>query len=117
MNLLLAIVPLIFVLPASGQHHLKDPQCLGAIHGVVIGQNGQPVKNLGIIVYPLGDDLDVVLARVKTDERGEYRFGDLCPGWYSTFVDDPEAGYFSGPHTYQFLYVSGSRKPELHPRG
>jgi hypothetical protein len=81
MNPILAIVPFIFALFASGQHHLKDTHCAGVIHGVVIAQDGRPAKDLGIVIYPLRSDLDVVLARVKTDDRGEYRFGDLCPGW------------------------------------
>ena len=112
MRLFLAIVPLLFALPASGQQHIQDPTCMGVIHGVVLGQDGEPVKGINVVLYPLGVGLGVVLPHAKTDQRGEYRFEQVCSGRFSVFVKDNEAGYpQSSPYMYQFLY--GRLAPEV----
>lgn len=112
MKRFLAIVPLLFAFPASGQHYPQEPQCRGVIHGVVLGQNGQPVSDLNVILYPLGVDLGVLLPQMKTDQRGEYRFEHVCSGRYSVFIEDEKAGYpYSSPYLNRFLY--GGRIPEV----
>ena len=71
MKPVLAIAPLLFGISALAQHSVHDTQCIGVIHGVAIGRDGQPVKGLKVILYPLGVDLAMVLPRTETDQRGE----------------------------------------------
>jgi hypothetical protein len=112
MKLFLAIVPLLFAFPASGQRHIQGPECKGVVHGVVLGRNGERVSGLDVTLYPLGVSLGVMLPHMKTGQRGEYRFEQLCSGRYSVFVTDPDAGYpYSSPYLNQFLY--GGRIPEV----
>lgn len=108
----LAIVPLLFALPSLGQNYIQDSTCKGVIHGVVLGQDGQPVGGVNVVLYPLGVGLGVALPHSTTDQRGEYRFVQVCSGTFSVFVKDNQAGYpQSSPYLYQFLY--GRRAPEV----
>jgi hypothetical protein len=112
MKFFLVVVPLLFALPASGQHNIQDPTCKGVIHGVVLGHDRQPVKGINVVLYPLGVGLGFVLPHAKTDQQGEYRFEQVCSGRFSVFVKDNEAGYSqSSPYMYQFLY--GRLSPEV----
>jgi hypothetical protein len=108
----LPIVALLFAFSASGQRHIQGPECKGVVHGVVLGQNGEPVSGLDVKLDPLGVGLSYVLPHMKTNQRGEYRFEQLCDGRYSVFVSDRDAGYpFSSSYINQFLY--GGRIPEV----
>jgi hypothetical protein len=108
----IAIVPLLFAFPTFGQHEIQGPECKGVVHGVVLGENGEPVNGLNVALDPLGVGLGYVLPHMKTNQRGEYRFEQLCDGRYSVFVSDRDAGYpYSSSYMNQFLY--GSRIPEV----
>lgn len=112
MKLFLATVLLSFALPASGQNYPQETQCKGVVHGVVLRQNGQPVGDLNVVLFPIGVDLAIVLPQMKTDQQGEYRFEHVCPGRYSVLVEDEKAGYpLSSPYLNWFLY--GTRVPEV----
>src|SRR5271169_897853 len=112
MNLIFVIVPFLIASPTFGQRHFQGPECKGVVHGVVLGQNGEPVSGLDVTLDPLGVDLSFVLPHMKTDERGEYRFEQVCPGRYSIFWTDEEGGYpRSSSNLNQFLY--GGRIPQV----
>jgi hypothetical protein len=53
MKLVIAIVPLLFALPASGQRHIQGPDCKGVVYGAVLGQNDEPVNGFDVTLYPL----------------------------------------------------------------
>jgi hypothetical protein len=111
-KLFLAIAPFLFAFPTLGQHEIQGPECKGVIHGVVLGQDGKPASDLDVTLDPLGIGLSYLLPHMKTNQRGEYRFEQLCDGRYSVFVSDTDAGYhFSSSYINQFLY--GSRIPEV----
>lgn len=113
-KLFLAIAPFLFAFPTFGQHEIQiqGPECKGVIHGVVLGQDGKPASDLDVTLDPFGIGLSYLLPHMKTNQRGEYRFEQLCDGRYSVFVSDTDAGYpFSSSYINQFLY--GSRIPEV----
>lgn len=65
----------------------KSPQCKGVIHGIVSDQQGRPVPGTSVVLSPLGEDLDIVLPKVGTNQSGEYRFTHVCPGRYTVLPD------------------------------
>jgi|GEM_PF-673824 hypothetical protein len=112
MKLFVAIASFLFALPAFGQRHIQGPECKGVVHGVVLGRDGETVSSLDVTLYPLGVSLSYMLPHMKTSQRGEYRFEQLCSGRYSVFVTDTDAGYpLSSPYLIQFLY--GGRIPQV----
>lgn len=96
---------------AFGQCRLGAEECRGSIHGTLIGQDGQPWSDIGLVLEPVGD-YDYVLPRTKTDERGQYRFSDVCIGFWGVFVQDEKNGYpFAGRLMNFFLY--GVHPPQI----
>jgi hypothetical protein len=89
------------------------------IHGIVLGQDRQPAKRIGLTAEPLGVALGAKLPNTRTNDAGEYRFENV-PWWgkYTVYADDEDAGYSSfstGP-------VADSAPPEVevtaeHPEG
>ncbi len=64
----------------------------GALHGRVIDAQGDPLS--GVAVTPIravfdnhGEKTWSALSTVKTDDRGEFRYGSLIPALYSLKVD------------------------------
>jgi len=97
--------------PYTGKAQGQQPNCKGVVHGVVLSQGGKPLGGIGLILEPVGD-YDYLLPRVKTDQRGEYRFEGVCDGSWGVFVEDKEAGYpHSGRYMNWFLY--GVRSPQV----
>src|SRR6267143_4939748 len=99
-KLLLAIATLLFAFPAFGQNYIgrnerHETQCKGAIHGVVLGRDGKPWSGISLVLKP-ARDYNYVLPRVKTGQRGEYRFEEVCSGKWGVFVEDKEAGLSRG---------------------
>lgn len=95
----------------SGANQPNDPECHGSIHGTVVRQDGQPWANLGLVLEPAGD-YDYVLPRAKSDERGHYRFLNVCVGSWGVFVEDKSEGYpFAGRLMTRFLY--GTRAAQI----
>jgi 5-hydroxyisourate hydrolase-like protein (transthyretin family) len=82
-----------------------EPVAKGAIYGKVIDQHGQPAKEIGLMVYPLGVSLGAALPHTRTDQNGQFRFPSI-PWWgrYTVFASDEEAGYS--------LYSTGPNGPE-----
>lgn len=66
------------------------------IHGIAVGQDRQPAKQIGLTAEPLGVGLGAILPHTKTNDVGEYRFENL-PWWgkYTVYADDEDAGYSS----------------------
>ena len=63
----------------------------GLIHGVVIADTGDPVQDATVRLYPRSHDHGVgvrITAPLseKTDDTGEYEFGNLAPGDYMLAV-------------------------------
>ena len=86
-------VVLLLLAGASAQQNDKS-RPNGVIHGIAIGQDGQPATRIGLTAQPLGVGLGAKLPHVRTNDAGEYRFENL-PWWgrYTVYVDDQEAGY------------------------
>jgi len=109
MKIFCAAIPLLLALSAFGQGHISkqhrpETQCHGVIHGVVIGQDGEPFGGVTLILEPAGD-YNYVLPETKTDQKGEYRFERVCGGKWGVFVRDKDVGYpQSGRQLYRFLY-------------
>jgi hypothetical protein len=72
----------------------ENPPPDGVIYGIVIGQDGQPAKGIGLTAYPLGVAVGAVLPHTRTNDAGAYRFEKL-PWWgkYTVYADDEDAGY------------------------
>lgn len=70
------------------------PQSKGAIYGVLVDENNQPAKGIGVTVAPSGLGLGGRLPGVITDQNGHYRIGNLS-GWgkYTVYPEDWGAGY------------------------
>ena len=102
---LLSIVLVLAVwAPAQQQHEaIIDENSTGAIHGILLGEDGRPAADIVITVIkditgPAA--LPIWERRVKTDKTGKYRFEHLGIGKYELFVCDEKAGYCvlpSGP--------------------
>jgi hypothetical protein len=107
---------LLTVAPAR-QNDESPPK--GVIHGMAIGQDGQPAKQIGLTAEPLGVGLGAKLPHTRTNDAGDYRFENI-PWWgrYTVYADDEDAGYSSfstGP-------AGDSTPPEVeitpeHPEG
>ena len=69
-------------------------QSEGAIFGVVVDENNQPAKGIGITVAGPGKSSSRRLPGVITDQSGHYRIGKLF-GWgsYTVHAEDWDAGY------------------------
>jgi hypothetical protein len=66
-----------------------SPETTGAIHGVVIAQDGRPAKGVLVTVLRLCPDDEacfVVTSNTTTNEAGEYLFEPVTFGNYSVFV-------------------------------
>ena len=65
----------------------------GSIYGVVVGQDGQPAKWVGLTAWSTGP-LGTRLPSTRSNDRGEYRFENL-PWWgkYTVYPEDDQAGY------------------------
>jgi hypothetical protein len=87
----------------------NDARPNGVIFGIVIGQDGQPAKGIGLTAYPLGVALGAVLPHTTTNDAGEYRF-DKLPWWgrYTVYAEDEDAGYSSFS-----TGTGGSQPPEV----
>jgi len=74
----------------------QDTPANGVIYGVLIGQDGQPSKGIGLTAEPLGVATVSVLPHTSSDDTGHYRFERL-PWWgrYTVYADDENAGYSS----------------------
>ena len=83
---------LLVAFSAAQDHQQRTPK--GLIYGIVIGQDGEPAKGLGLRAEPLGVVFDAALPHTKTNDKGEYRFENL-PWWgrYTVYANDEEAGY------------------------
>jgi hypothetical protein len=114
---------LFFDLPARtpGQSVSQRPECTGVLHGTVSGRAGNPVPEFEVGADPLGVDVEGMLAHTTTNQTGEYRFEHLCPGTYSTFPDDQDAGYrMYGARLFEFLSGNAAQRVKLdsiHPNG
>jgi hypothetical protein len=96
---------------ALGTNGTNDADCQGSIHGMVVKQDGKPWSHLGLMLEPAGD-YDYVLPRTKSDERGHYRFSNVCIGSWGVFVEDKNNGYpFAGRLMNWFLY--GTRAAQI----
>lgn len=93
MKIARVFVGLLLVAAASAQQN-DEPRPKGLIHGIAIGQDGQPAKRIGLTAGPLGVPLAARLPYTRTNDAGEYRFDNL-PGWgrYTVYPDDENAGY------------------------
>jgi hypothetical protein len=96
-----------------------EPRPKGVIHGIAIGQDGQPAKRIGLTAEPLGVALGAMLPHTRTNDAGDYRFENVqWWGRYTVYADDEDAGYSSfstGP-------AGDSNPPEVevtpqHPEG
>jgi len=84
---------LLMAASAIPQDNVLQPK--GAIFGVVVDENNQPAKGLGITVAgPSGVALGGRLPGVITDQNGHYQLGNL-PVWgkYTVYAEDWDAGY------------------------
>ena len=86
----------LLLLAAAPARQNDEPRPKGLIHGIAVGQDGQPAKRIGLTAEPLGVGLGAMLPHTKTDDAGEYRFENL-PWWgrYTVYADDEDAGYSS----------------------
>ncbi|HWF45643.1 MAG TPA: carboxypeptidase-like regulatory domain-containing protein [Bryobacteraceae bacterium] len=91
MTLLLVVCLLLVQAQQPDTRHAKR-----TIYGIVIGQDGNPAKGVGLTACPLGVPLGAVLPHTKTDQSGKYRFENI-PWWgrYTVYAEDPDAGYSS----------------------
>jgi hypothetical protein len=85
---------LLLVTTAVGQHQETAP-ARGSIYGVVIGNDGQPAKRIGLTAMPLGVALGMGLPHTTTNDKGEYRFDLHRWGKYTVYAEDEDAGYSS----------------------
>lgn len=94
---------------ALAQQHDSPPPS-GTIYGIVIDQDGQPAKSIGLQARPLGVALGAILPHTISNERGEYRFVNL-PWWgrYAVCAEDEEAGY----STFSTACVGQSQPSEV----
>ena len=94
MKTALVFVGLLLLAASAQQNDESHPN--GVIHGIAIGQNGQPAKRIGLTAEPLGVALGAVLPHTRTNDAGEYRFENV-PWWgrYTVYADDEDAGYSS----------------------
>ena len=88
------IFPFLLLLAVATAQQRQQPALNGTIYGIVVGQDGEPAKELGLTAEPLGVALAAMLPHTKTNDHGEYRFENL-PRWgrYTVYADDEEAGY------------------------
>ena len=104
----------------QAQSVIQSPECNGIIHGAVFDRSGQRAKGLKVIVWPLGVDLASLLPSNVTDEKGEYRFENVCPGRYAVVVEDEKTGYpRTSPMMSEFLYGARVRQVRVtakHPQ-
>lgn len=73
-----------------GDPPLKFGEATGAIHGIVISSQGQPVK--GVLVtahWVCPESCFATMSSTTTDEAGEYRFEPVTFGEYAVFVGLP----------------------------
>lgn len=109
----------LLLLPAAPARQNDELRPKGVIHGIAVGQDGQPAKRIGLTAEPLGVGLAAVLPHTRTNDAGHYRFENV-PWWgrYTVYADDEDAGYSSfstGP-------ARDSNPPEVevtpeHPEG
>jgi hypothetical protein len=78
---------------AHAYPEFQSNDCKGRVHGVLARPDGESVAGIELELMPWGVDIDYVLPRTKTNDRGEYAFESLCPGKYLVFVEDEKAGY------------------------
>ena len=103
MKSVLLILPFLLAVPTLAQ--VQDTRCHGTIHGVVTAHDGRPVSGLSIVLWPVGIDIDLVLPRLETNARGEYRFEQICAGRYTVLAEDKKASYpVAFPTLNRFLY-------------
>jgi hypothetical protein len=84
-----------FLLLATGAAKQRDePGPKGVIYGVVIGQDGNRAKGIGLTAMPLGVAIGAMLPHTKANSAGEYRFENI-PWWgrYTVYAEDEDAGY------------------------
>jgi hypothetical protein len=88
------IFPCVLLLSVATAQVHQQPVLKGTIYGIVVGQDGEPAKRLGLTAEPLGVALAAVLPHTKTNDKGEYRFENV-PWWgrYTVYADDEDAGY------------------------
>ncbi len=116
MRLFVTIVALFFGCCAFGQTHGGKPQesaaeCKGVVHGTLFGQDGKPWGGINLILDPPGD-LSYMLPHTKSNDRGEFRFEEVCNRTWGVFVQDVQAGCPDcGRYMNKFLY--GSIPPDL----
>lgn len=93
MKTALIFAGLLLLAAASAQQN-DEPRPKGVIHGIVVGQDGQPAKRIGLTAEPLGVPLGTKLPQTRTNDAGEYRFENV-PWWgrYTVYADDEDAGY------------------------
>jgi len=88
------IFPCLLLLTVATAQLRQQPTLKGTIYGIVVGQDGEPAKGLGLTAEPLGVALAAVLPQAKTNDKGEYRFENLpWRGRYTVYANDEEAGY------------------------
>lgn len=90
------------------------PQRKGVIYGVVVDENNQPAKGIGITAAgPRGTAMSSRLPAAITDQNGHYRFVNLFWGTYNVYVEDWDAGYLVFTNS-EFHEVSiSSAQPEV----
>jgi hypothetical protein len=70
------------------------------IHGVLIGQDGQPAKRITVAALWMcpagGKPCRISKSSAVTDQNGEFRFNRVGVGKYAVFAEDKEAGYGYG---------------------
>jgi hypothetical protein len=80
----------------SGPTAASQTREVPTIHGVLIGQDGQPAKRVRVAALwkcPAGSACGFSPRGAVTDQNGEFRFNRVPVGKYSVFADDKEAGY------------------------
>ena len=113
MKLSLAILALLFAPAAFCQTPSNKPpnECKGVVHGVLFDIAGKPGSGINLILDPPGD-LAYVLPSAKSNDRGEFRFQEICNGSWGLFIQDEKAFCpYCDRYTYKFLY--GSIPPDL----
>lgn len=102
-------IALLFLVLQTIQAHsnVQSPECNGVIHGAVFDLSGERVKGIRVEASLLGVDGSFVVPYAKTDQEGQYRFENICPGRYAVVVADEKTGYpDSSPEINEFLYGS-----------
>ena len=90
------------------------------IHGVLVGQDGQPAKKIMVAARWLcpGPGLcRISQTSAVTDQNGEFSFNRVGFGKYVVFADDKEAGYGydAGPAATGTLYAGTVEITPEHP--